>query len=562
MQVQQISNLPLSNRKQTNTNQKSSQVSFKGVEGALTYGLNYLQTNPAMGAVIVDLISMIIPRTAVDFTRGTDAGVETGRRELSCGINTALVSAYGVGAAALFAGAFNKEFGVKAHGMLMDDETLDILSHTWNSNREKPNAVKAYLEDVLNNTRALNPDATGNEDGWVKISPDARKVFIEKMMKNGGKEKDELAYLKALLTEDTGVQDDFKIGRKIAGELRETTSSLDDFVGRVYNSAKAFAKDGVVQAFQSGDLASNSFLKRFKKINIIATAAGLLLASGIGLAQQPINMYMTMKKTGKKGFVGVEGKEADNSTGFKVLKTAIAVLATVAMMSTITKNPAEILKKVQFKGLTPTIDQFKFIYGLTIASRLVSSRDKNELRETTIKDSLGFANWLILGGFVSKLAAAGFEKYSQFGKAGEKFVRYNANNKLTGWRKALHWIQNSSVVSREEVLTSALKKTGIKTIKENGMAMGLKEMLKEAPAAAKKKVAILGLVQLIGYAYSCLVLGIGIPKLNIWITNKVEKNKKKTAENQETKPENKPTEVKPNDPLSAQVLAFKQKNLN
>ena len=35
---------------------------------------------------------------------------------------------------------------------------------------------------------------------------------------------------------------------------------------------------------------------------------------------QPINIYLTKKKTGSDGFVGVEGRSKDNSVGFKVLK--------------------------------------------------------------------------------------------------------------------------------------------------------------------------------------------------------------------------------------------------
>ena len=56
------------------------------------------------------------------------------------------------------------------------------------------------------------------------------------------------------------------------------------------------------------------------------------------------------------------------------------------------------------------MNQFKFIYGMTIMSRIFAARDKNETRESVIKDTLGFANWLILGGFVSKLAAKAFDK--------------------------------------------------------------------------------------------------------------------------------------------------------
>ena len=63
------------------------------------------------------------------------------------------------------------------------------------------------------------------------------------------------------------------------------------------------------------------------------------------------------------------------------------------------------MKKIQFRGLIPTLDQFKFIYGVTIMSRFLAARDKDELRESVVKDVLGFFNWLILGNFVAKMSA-------------------------------------------------------------------------------------------------------------------------------------------------------------
>lgn len=79
------------------------------------------------------------------------------------------------------------------------------------------------------------------------------------------------------------------------------------------------------------------------------------------------------------------------------------VLATIG-------NPKNLVKDLQFKGFTPSIKQFKFIYGVTIMSRFLAARNDNELSESAIKDTLGFANWLILGNFVQKLVAQAFDK--------------------------------------------------------------------------------------------------------------------------------------------------------
>ena len=147
-------------------------------------------------------------------------------------------------------------------------------------------------------------------------------------------------------------------------------------------------------------------------------------------------------------------------------------------------------------------------------SRFLSSRNDNELRESTIKDTLGFASWLILGNFVQKLVAQGLDKSkSLIKKDGEG---------------TMNWIKNSVLKSRDEVLHAAL---GDKVFK-NGKPLSYKEMVKALPAnsPALKQLKILNIAQLAGYAYSALALGFGIPRLNIFITNKLEANKKAKAE--------------------------------
>ena len=95
---------------------------------------------------------------------------------------------------------------------------------------------------------------------------------------------------------------------------------------------------------------------------------GIGIASAVGMSIQPLNIYITKKKTGSDGFVGVEGREKDNSNGFKVMKAAAAAIFGTGIIATIgTKGGLKgLAKKIQFKGLIPTLDQFKFIYGVTI----------------------------------------------------------------------------------------------------------------------------------------------------------------------------------------------------
>ena len=129
-------------------------------------------------------------------------------------------------------------------------------------------------------------------------------------------------------------------------------------------------------------------------------------------------------------------------------------------------------------------------------SRFLAARDKDELREATVKDTLGYLSWLVFGNFVAR-----------------------------GTLKALD--KNLIGKTRDEVLYGALKKAGISTVKD-GKALPFKELLKLLPKtdkAARKSLRYLNIAQLAGYAFSGIVLGVGIPKLNIYMTKKSEQKR-------------------------------------
>lgn len=555
MKVQITPKLQLSSNEQNTPKKDTSNVAFTGGETFIQF-LRFLETNQAWGATAVDAGCMGIPRSAVDFSRGPDAGLETMRREFSSTGNHALIGAYGLGAALLLAQPLNKQFGIKANSMFISDDTIDVLGHAWNETKD----MNKFLHDVIANTKGFNPDLKGSDaNGWIGVEEKTQREFVERLaqeIKNGPEKMDKgaKAYLKSLIADATGAESKFKIEKEIINakngkETIKSISTLDDFIDNVYKISKAFAKGDVAKTFSSDKklLSDNTFIKGLKGLNSKVAIAGIAIATLVGVSVQPFNAYLTKKKTGKSGFVGVEGREPDKSNGFKLLKLAAAGAFGLCALRTIGPY-SKILSKIQFKGFTPTMEQFKFIYSMTIMSRFLSARDKNELREASTKDSLGFANWLILGGFVSKLTAAAFEKMNKF--KNDKFIRYNEAENGKSW---FSWLTKSSIVTRDEVLHSALKKAGVSTIKSNGTAMTFKEMLKAAAEhapGARTKIRYLGFIQLAGYLYSGIVLGVGIPKLNIAITRTLEK-KKKSAE--------KALSANQSAPQSTQILASKEK---
>lgn len=539
MKVQQITPQYIQQNKQ----KQQSQPRFTGApETAATLLLRFLDTNQAIGANSVDLCSMVIPRTVYDFhKRGADAGVETARRESMGTINHSLVGVYGTLGGMLVASALNRRFkndNLRVDKLFADNATTDILArYRLNSLRKEPKPevsnVKSYLNEVFDNLKVYNPANKDAVDGWVGIKGKERDLVIEKLedlLQNGKKDqidKDSLNYIKNLLVSSTGGEKQVKLEFFKDGKLdKKATNNLSTFIENLHNVSKVYMKKDIEEIFKNSvDIDSNSFVNALKSMNLKRSVIGLGIATAIGVATQPINKYLTFKKTGQTGFVGVEGREEDHSTKFKIMKTVAGILLAGAAISTITTKPSEFLSKIQFKGMLPTVDQLKLVYGMTIGSRLLAARDKDELRESAIKDSLGFLNLLVLGALVAKGSAKLLDK-------SKSLITLKPNS----GKGFVNWLKNSTLRNRDEVLLTELKAHGKEVIKD-GKALTFKELMKLAetlPADVQKslkgKLRVLNLSQAIGYLYSGLVLGVGVPALNAHMTAKSDAKYKAIAE--------------------------------
>lgn len=537
MKVQNINTPKINNPKSDQQKVDKSDVRFTGWEQGLTLGLRFLDTNQAVGANLVDLGSMVIPRTSVDFiNRGPAAGTETLRREATGTTNHSLVGVYGTlgGLAVASASGLNSNYKINAYKIFADNNTLNIISKSWNDALQSGDSdyISKHVDTIINKIRVFNT----NDDkvtGLVEI-PDADKKLVKEALTDAIKKADakepipdKLAkYLYNVITAATGGEKNVVL---LGEDGKNASNTLKTLINNIYNLTNAFNTEDSLKAFKdSVHLDGNVLINSLKKMNGIRSKIGLGIATAIGMSTQPINMYLTKKKTGTDGFVGVEGREKDKTKSFKVMKTITALAFGAGVLSTITVNPKKFASKLQFQGMLPTIDQLKFVYGMTITSRLLAARDKDELRESAVKDSLGFLNLLVLGALVSKYSAKIFDS--------------NLINKLddtgkTFWGKVKNEFA-SSLKTRDEVLFSALKKDGIDVVRD-GEALPVKELFKLAkeikdPAArdrVKEQLRALNFSQAIGYIYSAVVLGFAIPKLNIYMTDKSEaKRKAKLAE--------------------------------
>lgn len=538
MKIQPI--IPQQNKQQNK--QQTDNVKFTGAFDAFTLGLRFLETNQAWGANAVDLCSMVIPRTSVDLVnRGPDAGMETMRREASGTVNHSLVGLYGTLAGMLVASSINNKFSIKAHKIFADDDTIEMIAKAFDRNKDVD--YQKSLKEIFGNLETLS-------DGkWQKIPQQELSNIVERynsaLTNKQAPEllnKELLNYSKAVITRATGSENTYRF----AGG--KNTFTLSNALENIYNVSKAvISKDGK-------GISTEEFLKAMKKMNLKRSLYGVGMACAVGMSIQPLNIYLTKKKTGSDGFVGVEGREKDKSAGFFGLKalTAGAFGATVLASIGLKGGVSELLKKIQFKGVIPTLDQFKFIYGLTIMSRFMAARDKDELREAATKDVLGFFNWLILGNFVAKMTANAMD---------QSLLNYSEQEHGKGF---FNKIIKAPMKTRDEVLQRALKAAGIDNI-ENGKALSFKQMLKKLSGSkvseaiqkdAKKKLRILSIAQIAGYLYSGVILGFGIPKLNIYMTNKSEAKRKARLAQQKSQPAS-----QYNNMLAPDNLSFLSKNM-
>ena len=476
-------------------------IQFNGLADAATLGLRFLDTNQAWGANAVDLGSMV---------------------EASGTINHSLVGVYGTLAGLALATTLNNKYGIKAHKLFVDDETLELLGKAWDKQVKAGNQspLNDYLQDVFKGAE------TRIGDEWKTIPQEKINDVVGKYAEVlNGKDapitisKDLKEYAKAVIVNSTGSENSFRLGKE------QKTNSISNILDSIYNVSRTFVNDKVGNAFkESKDINTNAFLKSMKRMNLGRSMLGIGIASAVGMSIQPLNIYLTKKKTGSDGFVGVEGRQKDNSAGFKALKVASAAIFGGGIIATIGAKGglSGLMKKIQFKGLIPTLDQFKFIYGVTIMSRFMVARDKDELRESIVKDTLGFFNWLILGNFVAKITANAMD---------QSLLNYSEKEHGKGF---FNKILKAPMVTRDEVLHRGLKAAGVDVV-ENGKALSFKQLLgklKDAKVSealrkeTKGKMRALSIAQVAGYLYSGLVLGVGIPKLNIYMTNKSEAKRK------------------------------------
>ena len=151
------------------------------------------------------------------------------------------------------------------------------------------------------------------------------------------------------------------------------------------------------------------------------------------------------------------------------------------------KKPVDLVKKLEFDGPATGGNAIKTIYGTLILGRIFASKDSTELRETNVRDYLGFLNWLVLGGFVSKGVGQILD-----------FKQENLFNITKQGKGITHWLKDVSLKTQKEIIAQG--------------------------GNVKSNLRKLNFAQIAGIAYSAIMLGVLLPKFNIWMTRSNKQN--------------------------------------
>ncbi|MBR6099337.1 hypothetical protein IKP85_06290 [bacterium] len=470
-------------------NNISTTINFNASMGGLSQALYTLSNNDMLNASFVDIFAMDTPRTIVESkNRGKQAGIEMGFREYT-GTFIAEFSAavFAVLASKFISKKLNPDIKVNS-GSWITNNGLNVFSEIYEKSEKTP---KSYVENVLNSMSGIVGNKTKE---FSKIDKEKTKPVIEKLTNLiTDNTLDKKANKKVL----TAVQDEI-INLLGADNNITIKASKNKLSANLSHTLRDIVDSGKNIFFTETRQNSSQILSKLKSMNNLRIAIAIPLSMGLAITNQYLNRYLTKKRTGIDNFVGENGynnnvaakNEKKREKGLwvkKLLSAGIFVFMFTKVMGV--KKPMDLIKKLEFDGPATSGNAIKTIYGTLILGRIFASKDSTELRETNVRDYLGFLNWLVLGGFVAK-------------GVGQMLDPKQANlfNITKDGKGIKHWLQDISLKSQKEILAQG--------------------------GNVKANLRKLNIAQMSGIAYSAIMLGVLLPKLNIWMTRKGGNHKK------------------------------------
>lgn len=516
------------NKYNNGANQQNKQQSFKGVGDIVTAGLQMCDQYPMVGVSVVDLSSTIVPRTIVDAKTGIPAAAETFRRESSgLVVNCLTPSLFVLGASKLLNKSIFKDFkGVDMTGCWANEDTINKLADVYKQADKNVSAMYDRPEDVPAGKKAeefvrnvfsklegfdekgyvpLFNAKTGEGIDHVKAKAEAKELYessvkqiadlITDPSKNSKKTIDSVVkkiadHSKAIETIRFGTEGAF-------------TSNLSDLLRDQVTLGRQFAKKEVFDNL-------GNFQKAAIKMVNSKSILGMSIILPLAMSMQSINRAITRKIYHQKGAPiykdfgkGQTQKEMTPKEKNELFigKCAAAAGMVGLAVTSMMKKPS--MKMFQFKGMFPTTDQCRWIATATIASRFFAAEDKNELRESVIRDASCFAGLYFLGDYVAKGVASLVEHTHKDVKLINKLVADDKTKSAPG--RLWNWVKNYKLKSFDEV---------------------------KGPGAKNWR----SLCQVANIGFAIVALGVALPIYNRHLTNKkLQKQKEQEAATNTTK---------------------------
>ena len=474
-------------------NNINNDLNFKSLT-PVSKALYTLSNNDMLNASFVDVFAMDTPRTIVETKhRGKQSGIEMGFREFTGTFIAEFSSAiFAVVASKFISKKLNPNVKVNSSSWITNNG-LNVFSDIFNKSDKTPHG---YVENVLNSMSGVVGKKTKN---FADLNKEKTKPVIEKLTNLiTDKTLDKKASKKVL----GGIQDEI-INLLGADNSILIKSGKNEVSSNLTHALRDIVDSGKNIFFTESKQNSSEIVSKLKTMNKLRIGIAIPLSMGLAITNQKLNRYLTKKRTGIDNFVGENGyennvKDKNEKKKEKGLfaKKALAAGVFTLMLAKVMglKKPADLVKKLEFTGPATSGNAIKTIYGTLILGRIFASKDSTELRETTVRDYLGFLNWLVLGGFVAKGVGQALDP--------KQANLFNISKQGKG---ISHWLKDVSLKSQKEI-----------------MAQG---------GNVKANLKKLNIAQISGIAYSALMLGVLLPKLNIWMTRKKGNDNKSVVQN-------------------------------
>lgn len=446
-----------------NTNRNvhpKTQPQFKGSIGdGVLVAIQLCEQNPMMNVTILDLATAIGPRTIIESKTNAHAGFEAFRRESSGLIVNCLIPGIIVlGIAKVIQKSFLGK-DTKMAKCWANQETIELVSEQWKTAKGATTETKISntLKKIIYGFEGVDGDVNNGGlksfkdfdlDKGIKIMTDEAMGLISS---KDSKEQLENAYIS--MVKKTHISENLKFSNK----TEYFSSNLKSLVHDVPKVLKEFVS-GNTNNLKSVDTITNKAIKLLNTKSLM----GLGIVVPLAISMQPLNRWITARRSGKKGapiykdFQDTKVRKLSKkqkSSLFKQKLISVGAMIGVGILSMM-KKPS--MKMFQFKGLFPTMDQARLISAAAFSSRMLSSEDENELRESTVRDIATFSSFYFIGDYAAKGMASLIEKVCPNIKLLNRTKIHDKN--LNMLQKFGNWVKHTSLKSSNEVIDKVARK--------------------------------------------------------------------------------------------------------